>query len=88
MGMLEGQAWCSGESYFTESASQGFEAASPDLRGKGLPWFITFSDSTHVGAFGTGSAPFLHVGMLFFGNKSFSFGAECMNSSILAKAIL
>jgi hypothetical protein len=27
--LLEGQAWCSGESCLTESPGRGFEAASP-----------------------------------------------------------
>ena len=56
--VLEGQAWCSGESCLTESPSRGFEAASPYiLQGEGLP-FPRVPDSTHVGASGTGSAPF------------------------------
>ena len=38
--LLEGQAWCSGESCLTESPGRGFEAASPlILRGEGLPRF-------------------------------------------------
>ena len=54
---VEGQAWCSGESYLTESPGRGFEAASPQiLRGEGLPRFSPSPDPTHVGASGTGSA--------------------------------
>jgi len=38
---------------------RGFEATSPQiLRGEGLPWFFPSPDPTHVGASGTGSAPF------------------------------
>jgi hypothetical protein len=36
--------------------AHGFEAASPHLRGKSLPWFTPFVGSTHLGASGTGSA--------------------------------
>jgi len=55
---FEGQAWCSGESCLTESPGRGFEAASPQiLRGKDLSRFIPSPNPTHVGAFGTGSAP-------------------------------
>ena len=58
--LFEGQAWCSGESCLTELPGRGFEAASPQiLRGKGLSRFIPSPDPTHVGASGTGSAPFL-----------------------------
>ena len=57
--LFEGQAWCSGESCLTELPGRGFEAASPQiLRGKGLSRFIPSPDPTHVGASGTGSAPF------------------------------
>jgi len=60
--LLEGQAWCSGESCLTQSPGCGFEAASPQiLRGKGLSRFIPSLDPTHVGASGTGSALFLYM---------------------------
>ena len=45
--------------YLTESPGRGFEAASPQiLRGEGLPRFFPSPDPTHVGASGTGFAPF------------------------------
>jgi hypothetical protein len=49
------QAWCSDGSCFTESLGHGFEAISPHLREKDLPWFIPFSDPSY--ASGTGSGP-------------------------------
>ena len=59
---FEGQAWCSGESCLTESPGHGFEAASPQiLQGEGLPRFFPSPDPTHVGASGTGSAPFFYL---------------------------
>ena len=55
--LAEGQAWCSGESYLTESPGRRFEAASPQiLRGEGLPRFFLSPDPTHMGASSTGSA--------------------------------
>ena len=60
----EGQAWCSGESYLTESPGRGFEATSPQiLRGEGLPRFFPSPDPTHVGASGTGSAQYTETNL-------------------------
>jgi len=51
------EAWCSGESYLTESPGRRFEAASQQiLRGEGLPRFFLSPDPTHMGASSTGSA--------------------------------
>lgn len=54
----EGQAWYHGESCFTESQGRRFEAASPHLRGEGLPRFSPSPNSTHVGAPALGLSPF------------------------------
>jgi hypothetical protein len=59
----EGQTKCRGESYLTKSPGHGFEAASPHLREKGLPQFITRPDSTYVRASGTRFAPFMLIGI-------------------------
>lgn len=59
---IEGQHWYSGESScFFESPDPGFEAASPHLRGQGLPWFTPSLDLTHVGVSDTGSALDIHI---------------------------
>jgi len=68
--MAKGQAWCSGESCLTESPGHRFEAASLQiLRGEGLPRFFPSPDPTHVGASGSGSAPFIYIQMA---DESFS----------------
>ena len=60
--IIEGQAWCSGESCLTESPGRGFEAASPQiLGGEGLPRVFPSPDPNYVGASGTGSAQWSNI---------------------------
>jgi hypothetical protein len=70
------------QSCLTKSLGRGFEAASPYLRRKGLPKFMSSPDLTHVGASGSalflsnmasslslyslGSIPFIFLFCLFF----------------------
>jgi len=69
---MQMEAWCSGESCFTESPGRGFEAASPRiLRGEGLPRFFPSPDPTHVGASGIGSALFFTVMLLRLSHNCF-----------------
>jgi hypothetical protein len=52
------QACCRGEICLTKSPSCQFEATSPHLREEGLSRFISSPNPTHVGASGSGCAPF------------------------------
>jgi hypothetical protein len=56
----EVQAWCHCESCLTKSSGCEFEAASLQiLQEEGLPRFSSSLDPSHVGASGTGSAPYM-----------------------------
>jgi hypothetical protein len=54
--LMEGQAWCSGESCLTKSPGHGSKQPLRRFYEERLALLFPFSDPTHMGASGTGSA--------------------------------